>query len=90
MADYVKVKVFKALADETRCEIVNRLVNGEVSCERIIKDFSLSRPAMSHHLRILREASVIRARKEGQFYYFTLNKSFLEENLPGLIRALKK
>ncbi|HDP70355.1 MAG TPA: ArsR family transcriptional regulator [Actinobacteria bacterium] len=90
MADYIKVKIFKALADETRCEIVGRMMSGEISCECIVRDFSLSRPALSHHLRILREANVINARKEGQFYHYTLNRIFLEECLPGLIKALKK
>ncbi|MDI6891929.1 MAG: metalloregulator ArsR/SmtB family transcription factor [Actinomycetota bacterium] len=91
MDEKIKVKILKALADETRFEMVRALTNKrEVSCMRITMKFSLSRPALSHHLRILKEAGIIRARKEGQYYYFTLDRKHVERCLPGILRAVKK
>lgn len=90
MAEGLKVKVFKALSDETRCEMVIKMLKGEVSCDHMVKGFSLSRPALSHHIRVLRESSLISLRKDGQFHHYSLNISFIEEILPGLIEALKK
>ncbi|MDI6799799.1 MAG: metalloregulator ArsR/SmtB family transcription factor [Actinomycetota bacterium] len=90
MVQDLKVKIFKALSDETRCEMVVKMMGGEVSCDCMAKDFSLSRPALSHHIRVLRESSLIILRKEGQFHHYALNFSFIEEVLPGLIEALKK
>ncbi len=90
MADDLKVKVFKALSDQTRCELVKRMIGGEVSCDLISKDFELSRPALSHHIRVLRESSLIILRKDGQFHHYALNLIFIEKNLPGLMEVLKK
>ncbi len=86
-----KVKVFRALADETRFEIMRTIaVRGEVPCAELVEEFSLSRPALSHHFRILKEARLVKARKSGQFYFFSLNQSFLRQLGPYFIEVLKK
>lgn len=65
--------VFAALADRTRLEILSRLTAGEVSAGEIAQGFRISRPAVSRHVRVLREARLVRERREGRNLYYTLN-----------------
>ncbi|MEQ9365499.1 MAG: metalloregulator ArsR/SmtB family transcription factor [Leptospirales bacterium] len=60
------MKVFSALADPTRRRIVELLANGEMSAGDIAGNFAISAPAVSQHLKILREARLVRARVEAQ------------------------
>jgi ArsR family transcriptional regulator len=64
---------FKALADPTRVGIVNRLASAtEVCVCDLTATFDLSQPTVSHHLRILREAGLVGARKHGTWSYYRL------------------
>jgi len=90
MQDFSKqaVKVFKALADPTRYRIIKLLVErGEMGCVDFDKAFSYSKSAMSHHYRILENANLINARKEGQHVQFSINRETLDRFLPGFAGA---
>jgi ArsR family transcriptional regulator, arsenate/arsenite/antimonite-responsive transcriptional repressor len=64
---------FKALADPTRVAIVNRLAGaGEVCVCAFLDELELSQPTISHHLRILREAGLVEARRHGTWAYYRL------------------
>ena len=64
---------FKALADPTRVAIVNRLAGaGEVCVCAFVGELGLSQPTVSHHLRILREAGLVDARRRGTWAYYRL------------------
>ena len=77
------IKVFKALSDSTRYEIIKMLAKGrELSCEKINNTFNLSRPAMSNHFKILDNANLISVRKEGTYHFIKLNKTYLEKYIP--------
>jgi DNA-binding transcriptional ArsR family regulator len=56
----------KALADPTRLAIVTRLRRGELSVHEVADEFPMSRPAISKHLRILREAGLVAERAAGR------------------------
>jgi len=58
--------VFSALADPTRREIVEMLAKGEQSVGDISRRFAMSAPAISQHLKVLRQARLVRIRPEGQ------------------------
>ncbi len=76
---------FKALADPTRVAIVNRLAGaGEVCVCELVEEFDLSQPTISHHLRILREAGLVEARRRGTWAYYRLVSDAVAE----LARAL--
>ncbi len=78
------VRVFKALADPTRYKIVCLLMDkGELGCGDFDVEFSLSKPAMSHHYRILENVGLIVTRKEGSHIYTRVNREVLEEFIPG-------
>ena len=66
----------KALADPIRREI---LKNGPLSAGEIVDHFSVTGASISRHLSVLKEADLIRDRREGKFIYYELNASVLEE-----------
>lgn len=69
----------KALADQIRREILNLLKNGSLSAGEIVDHFSVTGASISRHLSVLKEADLIRDRREGKFIYYELNASVLEE-----------
>lgn len=73
--------VMKALADPTRREILNYLKSGAMAATDIANRFEMSGAAVSKHLAILREAELVRTRREGTYIYYELSASVLEEVL---------
>lgn len=71
----------RALADPTRREILNMLKKGSLPAGDIAEQFDMSAPAVSKHLNILKEADLIRDRREGKYIIYELNASVLEEVL---------
>lgn len=71
--------VMRALADPTRREILNILKTGPLPATEIGEHFQMSAAAISKHLAILREAELVRSRREGKYIYYELTASVLEE-----------
>ena len=71
----------KALSDPIRREILDMLKKGRLSAGEIGDHFSVTGPAISRHLAVLKEADLIRDTREGKFIYYDLNASVLEEIL---------
>ncbi len=69
----------KALADPIRREILNLLKNGRLSAGEICEHFLVTGASISRHLSVLKEADLIRDKREGKFIYYELNASVLEE-----------
>lgn len=65
---------FKAINDQTRREILQLLVDGPLNAGDISKQFNMSKPSISHHLDLLKQAQLILAEKKGQFILYSLNK----------------
>lgn len=70
---------FVALADPTRREIIESLATGERSFGELAERFDMSRPAVSQHLRILRETGLVAVRAEAQRRFYSLDASGLDE-----------
>ena len=68
-----------ALAEPTRRRIVELLADGERSAGELASHFSTSRPAVSRHLRVLREHGVVHAREEAQRRLYSLDPAPLAE-----------
>src|SRR5260370_41400431 len=60
------MEVFEAIAQPTRREILRLLAEGELSAGRVASRFSVTQPAISQHLKVLREAGLISERREGK------------------------
>ena len=69
----------KALSDPTRREILNMLKQGRLSAGEITGHFDVTFASVSKHLSILKEADLIRDKREGKYIYYELNASVLEE-----------
>lgn len=69
---------FKALGDETRLGIVKLLIGKELCVCDIIEEFNMSQPAISHHLKILKQAGIVNDCREGQWIYYSLNPQSLK------------
>ena len=71
----------KALSDPTRREILNLLKSGRMSAGDIVDRFEVTGASISRHLSVLKDADLIRDKREGKFIYYELNTSVLEEIL---------
>ena len=83
-------RVFTALGDEHRQRILLTFEPGErLNVGQVVDVSTLSRSAVSHHLRILREAGVLDSEKIGKEVYFWLNKKRVKESLVAVMDYLK-
>src|SRR3954452_13741766 len=71
--------VFAALADPTRRAVVSRLAYGPATAGQLAELASMSRPAVSQHVKVLREAGVIRSSRDGKFIWYGLDGETLVE-----------
>ncbi len=72
-------EVFKALSDPTRREILRMLSHGERTAGELAEPFDMTKPSMSHHFSVLKEADLIRSRRDGQQIIYALNTTVVED-----------
>ncbi|MDQ3551179.1 MAG: autorepressor SdpR family transcription factor [Bacteroidota bacterium] len=71
--------LFKALNDQTRREILEMLRAGDKTAGEIADQFNISKPSISHHLDLLKQAGLVESVKEGQYVYYSLNATMVDE-----------
>ena len=81
--------VFKALADPTRRKVLQLLRRKSMTAGELADHFSVSKPTMSVHFKVLREANLVHAEKQGTTIIYTLKMSVLEEALMGFAQTFK-
>ncbi len=72
-------QTLKALSDPIRREILNMLKDGRMSAGEITDHFPVTGASISRHLSVLKDADLVRDKREGQFIFYELNASVLEE-----------
>ena len=72
-------RTLKALSDPIRREILNLLKSGPMAAGDIAAKFDVTGAAVSRHLSVLKEAELIRDKRDGKFIFYELNASVLEE-----------
>jgi ArsR family transcriptional regulator len=72
---------FKAIADPTRREILHLLRKEEMTAGDVAARFDMTKPTMSHHFSVLRDAGLVTSRREGQTIWYALNTTVLEDVL---------
>lgn len=77
-------KTLKALADPTRRQIIQLLKAERLSAGEICEHFDITSAAVSRHLSVLKEAKLIRDKREGKFIFYEVNLSVIEELLTWL------
>lgn len=82
--------VFKALNDKTRREILELLKENDLTAGEISDQFQMSKPTISHHLDLLRQAKLVVSIKKGQFVYYSINSTELDELLKWILKVKDK
>ena len=72
-------EVFKALSDQTRRRILELLKEKDLTAGEIADNFAMSKPSISHHLSILKNAELVIYDKQGQNIYYSLNTTAFQE-----------
>jgi ArsR family transcriptional regulator len=70
---------FRALADPTRREILRLLRHGEVTAGALANRFDMTKPAVSHHFNVLKDADLITSRRDGQQIWYALNTTVVQD-----------
>ena len=71
-------KMLKAMSEPKRLRIVDMLSCGELCACKILEEFNITQPTLSHDMRVLVEAGIIKDRREGKNIYYSLNREALE------------
>ena len=77
---------FKALSDENRRKILDLLRNGDLTAGEIAENFEMSKPGISQHLSILKNADLVYAQKKGQYIYYSLNSTVFQDVMKWIIQ----
>jgi DNA-binding transcriptional ArsR family regulator len=82
--------VFRVLGDPTRIEILRLLLGDEeVACTTLEAILPISKSTISYHIKALKSIGLIRVRKDGRYYHYTLQRDRLDSILPGVADALR-
>ncbi|HOQ17556.1 MAG TPA: autorepressor SdpR family transcription factor [Defluviitaleaceae bacterium] len=71
--------VFKALSDKNRRQILKLLRKKDLSAGEIAEHFDISKPSLSHHLNILKQANLVQTERQGQNIIYSLNTTAIQE-----------
>ncbi|WP_195968759.1 ArsR/SmtB family transcription factor [Enterococcus faecalis] len=86
--DYeLTAKVFKALGDPKRVQIVDMLSCGERCACDLLEHFDFTQPTLSHHMKVLMNAGIVQARKSGTWHNYSLNADNMKV-LSGIIQTI--
>ncbi len=82
--------LFKALNDPTRREILDLLKEKDLSAGEIASHFNISKPSISHHLDILKQADLVISVRNGQHIVYSINITVLEEVIQWFMQLNNK
>jgi ArsR family transcriptional regulator len=71
-------KVLKAISEPKRLRIVDMLSCGELCACEILEEFHITQPTLSHDMKLLVEAGIVKDRREGKNIYYSLNQDILQ------------
>lgn len=81
---------FKALTDPTRRKIIELLKERDLTAGEIAQHFEMTKPSISHHLNLLKQAEIIVDEKKGQFVYYSLNTTVFQDVMYWIARLMEK
>ena len=80
--------LFKAMNDPTRRQILNLLKEKDLSAGEIADAFDISKPSISHHLDLLKQAGLVTAARDGQFIMYSLDTTVLDDAAQWLFELM--
>lgn len=88
MTDECAVKVYKALGETTRYQIVKMLAkNSEMTCLEMVNQLDITaNSTLTHHLKPLLDCGLLTVRKEGTYRYYSLQREILDQYAPALVK----
>ena len=72
-------EICKALGDPNRLKIIKLLTDGEQCACKLLEDFQITQPTLSHHMKILSETGLVSVRKEGKWTYYSISCCMFKE-----------
>jgi ArsR family transcriptional regulator len=72
-------QAFKAISDPTRREILRLLRRGEMTAGDLAERFDMTKPTMSHHFSVLKDADLLTSRRDGQQIWYGLNTTVVQD-----------
>lgn len=82
--------VFKALSDPTRREILRLLSRGEKTAGDLASKFDMTKPSMSHHFAVLKDAELISSRRDGQQIWYSLNTTVAQDAIAWVMDLVER
>jgi DNA-binding transcriptional ArsR family regulator len=82
--------LFRALQDTTRRGILEMLRKRDLNAGEIAEAFRMSKPSISYHLDLLKQANLVSARREGQFIVYSLETTVLDESIGWILNLIEK
>ncbi len=79
--------IWNAMADPTRRKILQLLRKQDLTAGEIASHFDMTKPSISHHLNILKQAELVEAEKKGQNIFYSINTTVLQD-LMGFLAGL--
>lgn len=71
--------IFKAFCDENRVRILQLLQDGEKCACMLLEEMNITQPTLSHHMKILCDSGIVKARKEGKWMHYSISQEGVEE-----------
>ena len=73
-------RAFKALGDENRLRIVKLVAGqGEICACRILDELDIAQPTLSHHMKLLKDAGLVKVRKQGRWMHYSVDESTVDQ-----------
>lgn len=69
-----RAKIFKAFCDENRLQILDMLKSGEKCACKLVDELNISQSTLSHHMKILCDAGIVKGRKDGKWVHYSLDE----------------
>lgn len=85
-----RAKIFKAFCDENRLQILDMLKSGEKCACKLVDELNISQSTLSHHMKILCDAEIVKGRKDGKWVHYSLDEDGAkraEEILKNMLTA---
>lgn len=83
-------KLFKALDDPTRRQILELLKEKDLTAGEIAEKFDIAKPSISYHLDLLRQGGLVVSIKKGQYIFYSLNTSVLDDTIAWIYKLINK
>lgn len=84
-----EIRLFKALADANRLQIIESLQNGEKCACILLEELNIAQPTLSHHMKILIDAELVNYRKEGKWMHYSLREDIKNHIIGNLEKFIK-